>query len=89
MKVVWSERAQQDVHEAFAFISQDKPAALRVVERLTEAGNHLAMMPFKGRTGTAPGTRELVVARLPYILVYEVDDDTIFIHRCMHGAQRR
>jgi toxin ParE1/3/4 len=90
MKVVWSERAQQDVHEAFAFISHDKPgAALSVVERLTEAGNRLAMMPFKGRVGTAAGTREFVVPRLPYVLVYDVDDDTVVIHRCLHGARRR
>ncbi len=38
----------------------------------------------------APGTRELVIA-FPYIILYEVDDDTdhVFILRVWHGAQQR
>lgn len=90
MKVVWGPRAQADVHEAFEYIALDKPgAAERVVERLTEAGNRLAQMPFRGRIGKETGTRELVVRGLPYILIYEVSDELVRIHRVMHGARNR
>lgn len=90
MKVSWSERAQQDVHEAFTYVAFDKPdAAERVVDRLKAAGDRLALMPFKGRVGKAAKTREFVVPGLPYILIYEVGADEIVIHRVMHGAQQR
>jgi hypothetical protein len=36
-------------------------------------------MPNRGRRGAEPGTRELVVAGLPYIVVYRVKDDAVEI----------
>lgn len=90
MKVVWTREAQQDVHEAFRFISLDKPdAAERVVARLTDAGNKLGLMPYWGRVRQSPKLREVAVPGLPYILVYEVTEETVFIQRVMHGARRR
>jgi plasmid stabilization system protein ParE len=35
------------------------------------------------------GTRELVVAPLPYLLVYAVDNHAILILRFLHAAQER
>ncbi|MCE9523208.1 MAG: type II toxin-antitoxin system RelE/ParE family toxin [Alphaproteobacteria bacterium] len=90
MRVVWSARAQADVHDLFAYIALDKPgAAEKVVRRLTNAGERLRDMPLRGRIGQAPKTRELVVTGLPYILVYEVAEDAVHIHRVVHGARER
>jgi toxin ParE1/3/4 len=90
MKVTWTERAQQDVHEAFTYIALDKPdAAQRVVDRLTAAGTRLTLMPFKGRVSKAPNTREFAIPGLPYILIYEVGADELVIYRVMHGAPQR
>lgn len=90
MKVVWGQRAQADVHEAFEYVALDKRgAAERVVARLTEAGNGLAQMPRRGRVGKKPGTREFVVPGLPYVLIYEISGEVVRIHRVMHGARNR
>ena len=89
MKVVWAPRAQADIHEAFEYTALDRPgAAERVVARLTDAGNRLARMPRRGRIGKV-GTRELVVPGLPYILIYEVSEEVVRIHRVMHEARSR
>ncbi len=42
-----------------------------------------------GRPGDRPGTRELVLTPLPYILVYRVHDDVLEIVSVSHGAQGR
>jgi plasmid stabilization system protein ParE len=44
-----------------------------------------------GRTGRIPGTRELSVAGLPYIVVYKVESerDAVIILSAAHGAQSR
>jgi plasmid stabilization system protein ParE len=33
------------------------------------------------------GTRELVIARTPYIAAYQVQSDRVFILRVLHAAQ--
>lgn len=42
-----------------------------------------------GRSGAEPGTREWVVPRLPYIVVYEAHEvrDEIIVIAVFHGAQ--
>jgi toxin ParE1/3/4 len=90
MRVVWTREAQDDVHDAFAYIALDKPdAAGRVVARLTEAGEKLAQMPRWGRIRQSPNSREVAVPGLPYVLVYELIEETVVIQRVMHGARRR
>jgi toxin ParE1/3/4 len=90
MRVVWLAGAQANVHDIFSYIAIDKPgAAAKVVARLTDAGDRLSDMPLRGRPGKTARTRELVVAGLPYILIYEVDDEAVLIHRVVHGARDR
>ena len=43
-----------------------------------------------GRSGRVEGTRELVISRTPYLVVYRFEEvaDQILIVRLLHGAQR-
>jgi hypothetical protein len=47
----------------------------------------LALFPNGGRIGRIAGTRELVLAPLPYIVVYRVNPDSVDIVRIFHSAQ--
>ena len=44
--------------------------------------------PRRGRPGRKDGTRELVLSPLPYVVVYAVRGDVIYIVRILHGAQQ-
>jgi len=46
-------------------------------------------MPQRGRAGLKPGTRELVLMPLPYIIVYGIEGESIHIYRILHAAQDR
>lgn len=59
------------------------------VRKLYEAARSLKQMPQRGRVGQAPGTRELVVSPLPYIIVYGVELDIVNILRLLHAARER
>ena len=41
-----------------------------------------------GRAGRVNGTRELVVSRTPYVVVYRIRGQEVCIVRVLHTAQR-
>jgi toxin ParE1/3/4 len=89
MSVVWSPEAIQDLISLRAYIAEDDPAgaarvALRIVHVVEEL---LPDNPHTGRPGRVPGTRELAIARTPYIVPYRVRRNTLEVLRVYHGAR--
>lgn len=66
-------------------------AARRIAERIREVGARLGDYSI-GRPGQVPGTFERVLADIPYVLVYSIDDvegrEVISILRVVHQAQK-
>ncbi len=88
LKVRWTRPALSDFIEAQEFIARDDPqAASRTAERLWEAAEHLTENPHIGRKGHVAGTRELVVTRTPYLIVYRTRDEVVEILRIWHGRR--
>lgn len=90
MKVIFDDRALGDLEAIYQWIARDNPnAAKSVVERIFTSTELLASFPLMGRAGTEAGTREWVVPRLPYIVVYEVSDERseVVVIGVFHGAQ--
>jgi toxin ParE1/3/4 len=80
--------AQADIEAAFDYIAQVSPRAAQVVvERILTALEALIEHPEMGRPGRVDGTRELVIARTPYVAVYEVTTQGVAVVRVIHGAR--
>jgi toxin ParE1/3/4 len=91
MKVRWTDPAAENWERAFDYIAQENTAAaLRIAENILDLTEMLTMHPHAGRPGRVAGTRELVVANSPFILVYGVDagEDVIWIYAIYHGRRR-
>ena len=89
MKIRWMPLAEQDLEAAFEYVRGDNPqAAARLVERFFEAVEMLSQYPSAGHSGRVPSTRELSIARTPYIVVYRPVRDEIQILSILHGARR-
>jgi toxin ParE1/3/4 len=58
------------------------------VRRLQQATERLALYPDRGRPGRVAGTRELIVAELPFILAYRVRRRRVEILRVLHTSRR-
>ena len=87
MKLVWAAAAEQDRADIFDYISADNPlAAIRMDELFDDAAARLAEHPLMGRNGKIPGTRELI-AHESYRLVYELDEQTVWILALVHTAR--
>lgn len=57
------------------------------VQRLYDTVRSLKQWPHRGRTGREEGTRELVLASLPYILVYRVKEQSVEVLRICSTGQ--
>ena len=95
MKVRWTDPAQIDLFEILDCIARNNPAAAeRVEQRLVHAVSSLAQQPRRGRPGRVEGTRELVIPRLPYVVIYRIVErplraaGEIAVMRILHGARR-
>lgn len=66
MRIRWTEPAAQDLYTPTRYIRRDNPeAARRVAKTIYEGCESLTASPNRGRNGTEPGTRELVLSPLP------------------------
>ena len=90
MRIIWSPEAIRDLTQIRAYIAQDNPAAAKaVVARIVSlVTQHLPKRPRLGRPGRVPGTRELVVAKTPFVIPYRLRNKTIEIIRVYHSARR-
>jgi toxin ParE1/3/4 len=89
MQLRWTEEAATDLNAIADYLSEQAPVhARRIVLEIYNAPEILTSFPLRGRLGRKPGTRELVLPSLPYVLIYTVSDNLIHIVRILHGAQR-
>jgi toxin ParE1/3/4 len=80
--------AAGDLRSIRTYIARDSEAAAgAVVHRIRESIAHLRRHPELGRVGRITGTRELVVAGLPYLVIYRLNDSTVEVLRILHDAQ--
>lgn len=88
MRVIWTEGAAQDLTDIVNYIADDDPkAARRVAKFVFDTLMSLGSIPYRGRKRSADNSRELVFAPWPYIAVYEVIDDKVFIKGIRHTAR--
>ena len=88
MRVRWANAAQGHLDSIVTHIAAgDVTAAFRIEDRLLDAAATLDRYASRGRPGRVEGTRELIVAGTPYLLVYGIDTDTVWILHVVHGAQ--
>lgn len=88
MRIIWLETARNDLVALRRYIADDNPqAAAGVAARIRGTVRTLATHPYLGRPGRVAETRELVIQRTPYLVVYTLDGDDVLILAVIHGAR--
>ena len=78
----------EDLRGLRRYIAQRDPgSAAVVVARVRATCQTLEQFPLRGRAADTGGTREVVVPRTPYLVVYRISNDVVEIVRIRHGAQ--
>ncbi len=80
--------AARDLDAIVDYIAQDNAdAAHRVFHAIVQTAQNLPQFPALGRPGRHPNTREITVAGLPYVIVYQVGADSVTIVAIFHTAR--
>jgi toxin ParE1/3/4 len=88
MQLRWTIVAADDLEGIAEYLYEKSPQnAAQVIRKIYDAPSNLRNYPNLGRPGKKDGTRELVITPLPYIVVYQIIDEIIYILRILHGAQ--
>ena len=88
MRIVWADEAKSELTEQIRYIAaRDRDAAKRQRSRIHQAISNLRRTPRIGRPGAIADTRELVISGTPYLAIYEVTGDTVYILHLHHGRQ--
>jgi toxin ParE1/3/4 len=87
--VEWLPLANKNRFEQLDYIAQDNPiAAISQDEEVEHQVDMLINHPQMGRPGRKRGTRELVISRTPFVVVYRVKGKRIEVIRLLHSAQQ-
>lgn len=90
MKLRWTNLALQDFEQAHDYIMQEDPvSAKRIAQRILDATRRLQQFSRIGRVGEDEDTRELLVQKTPYLLVYSINGDVVELLRVWHTSQDR
>lgn len=92
MKVVYAERARQDIDDIYASIAPHSQVSAQRVEDLIRATcEGLADFPFAFAATDEPGVRRVPLVRYPYTVFYRVDAAraVVEIARVIHSARVR
>ena len=88
--ITWTQRAEQDLENILAHYLNE--AGLQVAQsifvRIHAQVQSLQQFSQRTRIGRVAGTRELIIPRLPYIVVIQVKADKVFVLNVVHTARQ-
>jgi toxin ParE1/3/4 len=88
-QVSYSDDAIADLVALRQYIGLHNPsAANRVAARIIQSVNRLQTHPKFGKPGRVEGTRELIIPKFPYSIVYEENQGDCMVLRVLHQAMQ-
>jgi addiction module RelE/StbE family toxin len=89
MQIRWHEDAINDLVALREYIATDNSqAAPHIAGKILEAASLLGEYPMLGKAGRIHSTREFVISRTPFTIVYLPQADSVTILRIFHQMQQ-
>ena len=83
-----TEAARDDLRAVYAYYAERDPtSADHVVGAILKAANGLLTFPLLGKPGLLEGTRERLMSRYPYRIIYLVEGSQIVVLRILHASR--
>jgi toxin ParE1/3/4 len=91
MRVRWTKPAADDLTNISDYTEEHfgPDLANQTANSIYDTAQSLAAFPRRGRMGSRPQTRELLIPGLPFVMIYAVHDTCVEILRILHSARNR
>jgi len=87
-RVRWSPAAAEDLEGISDYLREHHPGLRQsTISSLYKAARSLKTSSHRGRLGKREGTRELIMAPMPYVIVYGVEPQMVHIFRVLHTSR--
>jgi addiction module RelE/StbE family toxin len=88
LRVEWTKGAEKSLDAIERYIARDNPvaAAKTVLKIVRRTFDQLSIQPSSGKPGRINGTRELIFTEFPYIVIYSLKEDTIYVIQVFHTS---
>ena len=87
-RIRWPLAAAHDLELIDSYLHEHHPGLRQpTIRKLYEAARSLRRFPHRGRVGHKEGTRELVLAPMPYLIVYDIQPELVHILRIIHSSE--
>lgn len=88
MTILWSNPAKDSFHQHIEYLLVRTPQGARAVNTAVIAAiEQLERSPYMGRPGRWENTRELIIQKYPYLVVYRVKNSLVEILYIHHTRQ--
>lgn len=88
-RLEWSIRSSVNVESIRDYIESENPAAAQnVLTEIRATAYSLRDFPMLGHPGQRAGTRELVLSRYPYTIVYRLSADRVRVIAVTHQSKK-
>jgi len=89
-QIKFTQSAIKDLEAIREYIYENNKKAARtvVLHIIGQIETVIAANPGAGRAGRVFGTRELIITKYPYIVPYQVRENTIYILRVLHTSKK-
>ena len=90
MNVSLTKKADGDLKKIHAYIKEDNLNAANTVKtKILTAAEILESFPLIGRIGRKISTRELIVVKTPYVIIYKIQNEfDIVVLRGLHTSRQ-
>ena len=88
MLIRWAKSSHTDLLEVLSCFASihEMETGQKIVDRLFAATRRLEVFPLSGKLGRIQRTRKIVLRELPYILIYQIDDESVTILNVLHTS---
>jgi plasmid stabilization system protein ParE len=88
MRIRWLPSALEDIEGIHSYLTLNRSQYVTgTVRAIYKAVLSLKSFPFRGRPSTQPGIRVMPLAKLPYLVYYRVNEETVEVLHIRHGAR--
>lgn len=89
MRIIWHNKASQDLNENIRYISKQSPQnAILVLNTLTDLADSLKILPFRNPIEPVYNKENIrFIAKWSFKIIYRIEIDTIYILRIFNTNQ--